>query len=108
LFRYRSILFQLIIGVCFSPTRAGARLRLSRDGREGRKLLLRQRWAAAAEAFQRAVDHGHPEPAELEGLGYTRLKAGQFPQAAQAYRVLCEKDPNKAWLWVNLGLSYAS
>src|SRR5262245_30152705 len=74
---------------CVWPAPAAARVRLSADGRRGRWLLLDGRWAAAAAAFQRAVDRGHPTPAELEGLGYACLKAGLYPQGAAAYRTLC-------------------
>src|SRR3989442_4589789 len=105
--RHRIALLLSLLMALTIPTASWARLRLSKDGRQGRRLLLGGRYAAAAAAFQRAVDRGHPAPAELEGLGYCRLKAAQFPQAAEAYRVLCGLYPRKAPLWVNLGLSYA-
>ena len=80
---------------------------LPRDASIRRRLLLRSRWADAAAAFQRAVDRGHPAPAELEGLGYALLKSDQFGQAAKAYQRLCAVYPRKSPFWVNLGLAYA-
>jgi hypothetical protein len=81
---WRWIAALLVIAGCTSllPSSASARLRLSKDGRRGRWLLMSGRWTSAAAAFQRAVDRGRPSPAELEGLGYACLKAGLYPQGA--------------------------
>src|SRR5437667_1062613 len=102
-----AVALSLLLASFLLPSPASGRLRLSRDGRRGRSLLLRSRWVDAAEAFQRAVDRGHPAPAELEGLGYALLKSDQFGQAAKAYQRLCAVYPRKSPFWVNLGLAYA-
>jgi len=87
------------------PAAARQRVSLSADGREGKRLLFRGRWELAAQAFQRAVDGGHPSPAELEGLGYASLKAKRYATAAKAYQRLTEQFPDRSAFWVNLGLA---
>jgi hypothetical protein len=82
-------------------------VRLSREGRKGRRYLLDHRWADAAEAFRQPVTSGHPAPAEVEGFGYALLKSNQFGEAARIYQDLCRKYPRKSSFWVNLGLAYA-
>src|SRR5689334_14161577 len=74
MFRYRA---SLILALTLSSAAygfAGPRPQLSEAGREGVRLVHRGRWERAAEAFRRAVDAGHPSPAELAGLGYTSMK----------------------------------
>src|SRR5579864_3952702 len=82
------------------PSRA-----LGPDGRVGRRELFRAHWERAAAAFQRAVDSGHPTPAELEGLGYACLKSKRYGDAASAYQRLCTAYPDQAPFWLNLGLA---
>src|SRR5205807_2065489 len=117
--RYRSTLRKMNVGRClaaallllmlsfFSSSPAQARLRLSKEGRKGRRYLLSHRWADAAREFQLAVARARPAPAESEGLAYALLKSDQFDQAAKTYLGLCKVYPQKSPFWVNLGLAYA-
>jgi Tfp pilus assembly protein PilF len=106
MFRYTAILTLALTVAAALPIGAQAQGALSPDGSEGRRLLLRQRWEPAAEAFQRAVDRGRATAAELEGLGCARMRLGQFSRAAEVYRSLCAQYPDKAPFWLNLGLAY--
>src|SRR4051794_13117901 len=95
----------LILAVAH-PAEAGCRPRLSRDGQEGRRLLLQADWEGARAAFQRAVDRGHASSAELLGLGIACFRAKNYRDAAKAYQRLIRLRPRVAEYRINLGLAY--
>src|SRR5437016_6184000 len=105
--RFTRVAVLILAAAAVSAGAAQASFWPSKDAWLGREYLLRQQWAAAAQAYARATKRGHPSPDELEGLGYAALKAGLFDQAAQTYEKLCARYPKNASFRVNLGLAYA-
>src|ERR1051326_9078387 len=89
------------------PCGARPRLKMSADGREGRRLMLRGQWDRAARAFQRAVDRGDPALPEIEGLASCSLKVKRYTLAATSYERLCKEVPKEPTFWINKGLAYS-
>jgi len=91
---------------------AGIEARLSPEGR-GREDLLalaelkagREDHAGAAALYAEAAALGAPDPAILQRLGYSALRAGLYREAADACATLSGMEPDQPGVWINLGLA---
>jgi S1-C subfamily serine protease/Flp pilus assembly protein TadD len=64
-------------------------------------------YAAAASAYQRAIDLGCKDPTDAyDGLGYSLLNAKQYDQSIDAFRQCVRLDPNTADAWEGAALAF--
>lgn len=93
-------------GLVPSPAKSPARAPSATDWfRAGIEHEEKERWSAAAAAYERALTAGELSPEIRYNLGNVRCQLGEYAEAVAQFREAVRFDPGLVEAWSNLGIA---